>query len=103
MRRKCPKCDASLKWPELWRMSGVLRWRSMSPCPRCETPLRRSAMTYLTNVASLGLIVTVVVQYVSPDSRWPPLLSLALAVLMLVGALTTRLEAAPVALGASQE
>lgn len=95
MTSDCPKCHATLNWLERWRLSGVLRWRPTLPCPRCGTPLRRSAMVYLTNLASLWLMSAIVARFFDPDSRWLAGLILGLAMAMLVGALATKLEATP--------
>ncbi len=103
MKSQCPRCKAMLRWLELWRMSSVLKWRAAAPCPRCGTPLRRSAMTYLTNVASVGLIGFVMAHFVYPDSRWIAPLVLGFAVVMFVGAVSTRLETAPHEPNAKQE
>ena len=92
-----------LRWLELWRMSSVLKSRAAAPCPRYGTPLRRSAMAYLTNVASIGLIGAVIALFVYPNSPWLAPLVLAFAVVMFVGAVATRLETAAHEPNATQE
>ena len=95
MKKQCPNCNATLSWSELWRMSGWLAWRRPRPCPRCGTPLRRSAMTYLTHFGSLGLISSMVAQLIYRDPSWLAPLGLGFAVVMLVSAVATRLEEVP--------
>jgi hypothetical protein len=75
-------------------MSSIMSGRLVQPCKECGALMRFSALTLLTGVGALGLIITAVLLFKWP-SIWLRLIALAFAVIILVGVMGTRLEAVP--------
>lgn len=96
-KKQCPNCHVTLtryQWSRLWFMSSVLSGRLIQPCAECGTLLRLSAMTLLSSLGALGLLITAAGLFF-----WytPILLVLALifTLVILVGVMGTRVETAP--------
>lgn len=95
--RKCPSCSVTLtryEWSRLWWMSSVLSGRLVQPCKECGVLIRLSALTLLTGVGAVGLIITAGLLF-RWQSIWLLLLALGFAVTILIGVLGTRLETVP--------
>ncbi|HUL74086.1 MAG TPA: hypothetical protein VLT86_13350 [Vicinamibacterales bacterium] len=95
--RQCPNCNVTLtryEWSKLWWMSSIMSGRLVQPCKECGALMRFSALTLLTGVGALGLIVTAALLFKFP-SIWLRLIALAFAVIILVGVMGTRLETVP--------
>jgi hypothetical protein len=97
MKRQCPNCGVTLtrfQWSKLWWMSSVLTGRMVRPCSECGTLLRLSAMTLLSGIGALGLLIAAFLIW-RQDAVWLRVLALACTVLMLVGVMGSRVEVAP--------
>jgi hypothetical protein len=95
--RTCPNCSVSLtryEWSKLWWMSSVLTGRLVQPCGECGALIRLSALTLLTGVGAVGLIVAAYLLF-RYQSVWLLVLALGFAITILIGVLGTRLETVP--------
>ncbi len=92
--RTCPSCSVTLArhdWSKLWWMSWSFTGRLVQPCRECGALIRFSALTLLTGVGAIGLMLTAAL-FVKFQSVWLLVLALVSAVVILVGVLGTRLE-----------
>ena len=92
--RTCPNCSVTLtryEWSKLWWMSSVLSGRLVQPCKECGAMIRLSALTLLTGVGAVGLIVAAFLLF-RYQSVWLLMLALGFAIIILIGVLGTRLE-----------
>lgn len=92
--RTCPNCSVTLtryEWSKLWWMSSVLSGRLVQPCKECGAMIRLSALTLLTGVGAVGLIVAAFLLF-EYQSVWLLVLALGFAITILIGVLGTRLE-----------
>lgn len=95
--RTCPNCSVTLtryEWSKLWWMSSVLSGRLVQPCKECGAMIRLTALTLLTGVGAVGLIVAAFLLF-EYQSVWLLVLALGFAITILIGVLGTRLETVP--------
>lgn len=95
--RQCPNCNVTLtryEWSKLWWMSSIMSGRLVQPCKECGALIRLSALTLLTGVGAVGLIVAAVLLF-RYQSVWLLVLALGFAITILIGVMGTRLETVP--------
>ena len=94
-KKQCPVCNVTLTRFErsrLWWVSSGMSGRLVHPCPACGSLLHLSSMRLLTTLGALGLIGTSIAR-IGNESLGLLLLALVFAVCILVGMVSTRVEA----------
>lgn len=94
-KKQCPVCNVTLtrfEWSRLWWVSSGMSGRLVQPCSACGSLLRLSAMRLLTGIGALGLLVSSVMRF-GNESEALLVLALLFSVCILVGMVSTRVEA----------